>query len=127
LQQLCIQSRNSIIQDEFMSSVSAHGGLVHVFLSVYSVSVAGISALLENSPQLITYFSIVELRHENKATLTREEFLEFERTLRQEYHTQKVLNAGGFVLWQKAKYDSQTQSLKIPFKELGYTDLLQMM
>ena len=129
LQQLCIQSRNSIIQDEFMSSVSAHGGLVHVFLSVYSVSIVGIRALLENSPKLITYFSIVELRHENsdkKTTLTREEFLEFECTLRQKYRNRKVLNAGGFVLWQKAKYDSQTQSLKIPFKELGYTDLLQM-
>jgi len=130
LQQLCIVSRNSVVYDDFMSSVSAHGGLVHLFLSVYSVSVVGITALIENSPKLITCYSVLELRHKNTeetATLTNEEFMEFERTLKQKYRNRKVLNTGGFVLRKQARCDSQTQSLRIPFKELGYTDLLQMM
>jgi len=50
LQQLYINSTSTAIPDVFMNSVSAHGGLVHLFLFVSSVSVAGISAMIENSP-----------------------------------------------------------------------------
>ena len=127
LQQLCISSRNSDVADTFMSSVSAHGGLVHVFLSVASVSVVGLSVLIENSPKLMTFYSVLEIRHENsKERLTVDEFLEFECILKQQYRNQKVFNVGGFKILQKDRQDSRTQSLKMPFKELGYTDLLQI-
>ncbi|XP_065920040.1 uncharacterized protein [Dysidea avara] len=41
LEQLCIESIDVDLPDDFMSSVSAHGGLVHVVLSVKSVTVEG--------------------------------------------------------------------------------------
>jgi len=38
-----------------MSSVSAHGGLVHVVLRVRSVISEGVTILLMNSPNLMTF------------------------------------------------------------------------
>ena len=37
-----------------MTSVSAHGGLVHVTLRVRSLTVKGLSLLMRNSPKLTT-------------------------------------------------------------------------
>ena len=37
-----------------METVSAHGGLVHMVLIVWSVSNVGISSLVRNSPNLLT-------------------------------------------------------------------------
>ena len=55
LQQLCIESEQLALPDSFMNKISAHGGLVHVNLIVKCVTQNGIVALLENSPNLITY------------------------------------------------------------------------
>ena len=54
LEQLCIVSDQLALPDSFMSTISAHGGLVHVILSVNFVTQNGIAALIENSPNLIT-------------------------------------------------------------------------
>ena len=54
LEQLCIQSNSVDITDTFMESVSAHGGLVHVVLQGKSVTGDGVTALIENSPNLVT-------------------------------------------------------------------------
>lgn len=54
LEQLCIGSEETHLNDTFMNTVSAHGGLVHVVLSVNSVPSEGITALIENSHKLIT-------------------------------------------------------------------------
>ncbi|XP_065885841.1 uncharacterized protein [Dysidea avara] len=122
LQQLFIYSKMANILTNFMSSVSAHGGLVHVFLSVASVSAVGISVLIENSPKLLTFYSVLEIRHENdEGTLTDEEWVEFEHSLKQKYHNKKIFNVGGFIMLRKAKQGSRTRFLKTPF--LGYTDL----
>ena len=56
LQQLYIQSINTDVPDDFMTSVSAHGGLVHVLLDVWSLTVEGITSLVRNSPKLITLY-----------------------------------------------------------------------
>jgi len=106
-----------------MSSVSAHGGLVHVFLSVSSVSVVGISMLIENSPKLLTFYSALEIRHENsEQQLTDKEFVEFEWTLRQKYCNRKIFNVGGFIMLQKSK---QTVDISSNLKKLflRYTHL----
>ena len=55
LQQLCISSGGTVLDDHFMETVSAHGGLVHVALFVYSVSINGITSLIKNSPNLLTF------------------------------------------------------------------------
>ena len=41
------------LPDDFMSTISAHGGLVRVVLNVYIVSIEGITVLVENSPNLL--------------------------------------------------------------------------
>lgn len=54
LQQLWINSKTITISDVFMRTVSAHGGLEHVFFSIHSVTVDGVSSLIANSPRLLT-------------------------------------------------------------------------
>ena len=54
LEQLCIGSEDTDLDDTFLDTVSAHGGLVHVVLSINSVPSEGITALVQNSHKLIT-------------------------------------------------------------------------
>ena len=54
LQQLCISSELSDLDDRFMEAVSVHGGLVHVVFLVNSVTFNGIITLIQNSPNLLT-------------------------------------------------------------------------
>jgi len=49
---VCIVSNKSIVSDKFMESFSAHGGLVHVTLSVAKITERGVGILVENSPKL---------------------------------------------------------------------------
>ena len=55
LQQLCIVSQDNNIDDNFMNTVSAHGKLIHVFFKVHSMTGNGITTLVENSPNLLTF------------------------------------------------------------------------
>ena len=43
LQQLCIDLTQFDVSNEFMTSVSAHGGLVHVVMNVESLTAKGIT------------------------------------------------------------------------------------
>ena len=54
LEQFCIGSNDRGIPDSFMDTVSAHGGLVHVVLRCLSVTTKGVTALIANSPKLMT-------------------------------------------------------------------------
>ena len=54
LQQLCIIAGSTDLDDNFMDTVSAHGGLIHVFFFVNSVTSKGITILIRNSPDLST-------------------------------------------------------------------------
>lgn len=55
LQQLCIVSQDNDVDDQFMDAVSAHGKLIHVFFKVHSLTGKGITALVKNSPDLLTF------------------------------------------------------------------------
>ena len=55
LQQLCISSKRTNLNDNFMNTVSAHGGLIHVVFFVGSVTDHGIATLIKNSPNLLTF------------------------------------------------------------------------
>lgn len=55
LQQLCISSRHTDLNDNFMNTVSAHGGLIHVAFFVGSVTGHGITTLIKNSLNLLTF------------------------------------------------------------------------
>ena len=55
LQQLCIVSQDNMVDDNFMDTVSAHGKLIHVFFKVHSTLGQGITTLVKNSPDLLTF------------------------------------------------------------------------
>jgi len=54
LEQVCIVSNTLSLSDDFMITISAHGGLTHVILSAKFVTETGIATLIENSPNLQT-------------------------------------------------------------------------
>jgi len=54
LEQLHICLSHNDLSTYFMTTISAHGGLVHVMLRVKSVTSEGISGLIRNSPKLMT-------------------------------------------------------------------------
>ena len=60
LQQLFIMSTHCSIPDNFMSTISAHGGLVHVVLCVRSVTREGIAVLVRNSPNLLILHAVID-------------------------------------------------------------------
>ena len=53
LEQFGINSEHTIVPDEFMDLISAHGGLVNVFLRVSRITEKGIGILIKNSPNLM--------------------------------------------------------------------------
>jgi len=54
LQQLYIDSSQTNVPDNFMISVSVHGGLVHVVMMIRSLTAKGITCMVRNSPNMIT-------------------------------------------------------------------------
>jgi len=59
LQQVQIESAFTDISDAFMSTISAHGRLIHVVLYVRSLTEEGIMALVTNSPKLRTLHVVI--------------------------------------------------------------------
>ena len=67
LQQLCISSRRTVLDDNFMDTVSAHGALIHAALFVRSMTSKGITTLIKNSPNLLTLVGLlIEKRYKDK-------------------------------------------------------------
>jgi len=54
LHQLYINSPDTVVPDEFMTSVSVHGGLVHVILNIECFIAEDMEFLVKNSPKLMT-------------------------------------------------------------------------
>ena len=55
LTQLLINLVTAQLTDRFMSTVSSHGGLEHVFFHVLTISQEGLAKLIKNSPKLLTF------------------------------------------------------------------------
>ena len=90
LQQLFIHSSHTDVPDDFMTSVSAHGGLVHVVMMIRSLTLDGIISLVRNSPKLITlYFCICNDVTEGTGTLEK-----FNATLKDIFWNRKLFTAG---------------------------------
>jgi len=121
LQQLFIQSHINI-PDSFISSISAHGGLVHVFLSVATVSIAGIKTLIRSSPELLTFHCVLEICDKYHRHLPKEVFLLLTDKLKQEFHNQKLFYAGSYRLFQRS--DHINSGIRLwNSRFLEYTDL----
>ena len=118
LQQLYIDSPDTIAPDTFMSSISAHGRLVHVFLSVASVSVVGISVLIENSPKLMTFqLKYLELCNVYNVKLSILEFSKYEIILKQKFPHRKLFHRGGYKMLQRSACRKKSSLLDISFME----------
>ena len=83
LQQLCIStsltSRSTRdtkchLDDNFMETASAHGGLIHVMFTVDSVTSTGVVTLIKNSPNLLSFILCEETLNESLNALLRKEF-----------------------------------------------------
>ena len=67
LQQLCISSMQTNLDDNFMDTVSAHGGLIYVTFFIRSMTSNGITTLIKNSPNLLTLVTLLkEKRYKDK-------------------------------------------------------------
>ena len=92
LEQLRICASHINLPTCFMSTISAHGVLVHVMLHVKSVTSEGVTALVRNSPKLMTLYALLydDIYGDNdKPNLT-----EFEAGLRQEHSSRPLLVMG---------------------------------
>jgi len=98
LLQLCIKSDRTILTDDFMKTLSVHGGLVHVVLFVFSVTCSGIITLITNSPKLLTLH--IATHHYD------EEDNEFslEATLSKKFSHRKLFTAGRYSFEKKASF-----------------------
>ena len=94
LQQLYIHSPRTDVPDDFMTSVSAHGGLVHVVISVWSLTVDGITFLVKNSPKLITLFIILSLYDVKDSSPEMLDTLEINATLKRMFWHRKLFRVG---------------------------------
>ena len=102
LQQLCITlcyiyyCDNFVdVFDIFMSSVSAHGGLICVYLLVNSLSTEGITTLVRNSPKLCKlYVKANYLYDVNGQNLNKDDVQDFSATLKKKFSYRKLFNAG---------------------------------
>ena len=98
LQQLCFHSLRIDILETFMSTISAHGGLVHVVLDVNSVTSEGIAALIMNSPNLLTFHIYVKcIEGLDKENL--------QCTLKETFHNRKLFTMGGYKLEEAHYYE----------------------
>ena len=86
LQQLCVLSETIHLDDSFMKMVSAHGGLVHVVFTVGSVTSQGVSTLINNSPNLLSFILC-------ETTLNKS----LNASLRKKFSHRKLFTSGVFV------------------------------
>ena len=88
LQQLFIHSSHTDISDNLLTSISAHGGLVHVVMMIRSLIVDGTTSLVRNSAKPITLcFCICE----DVTEATQEKF---NTTLKETFWNRKLFTVG---------------------------------
>ena len=91
LEEIHIDSRDSDLTDTFVSGISAHGGLVHVVFNINSMTSRGITLLVLNSPNLLTFH--IFLKH-IKHIFDQEPL----PCTPEEYQKRKVFNVGSYKL-----------------------------
>ena len=102
LEQLCIKSEETDLNDTFMDTVSAHGGLVHVVFAVNSVPSEGITALIENSHKLLTCNIITVDQVYNREGM-RVNLKVLKAALKAKYSRRKLFTCGNLHLIQENK------------------------
>jgi len=100
------------LTDAFLSAISTHGGLVHVVLDVESVASEGVTALVVNSPKLLTFHVFVNLVECNQENLF--------YSLKEKFCNRKLFTMGSYKLVQgdQEEYENNVNFLplwKFPF------------
>jgi len=101
-----------------MSTLSAHGELVHVVLLVRSVTSEGITTLIRNSPKLMTFHAVIFevvyvggcIRHE------------FESKLKEEFSRQQLFEVGSYKVVRRDQLYTDTDQQEYE----NNTDLLPL-
>ena len=97
LQQLYIDSSETVLTDAFIDALCGHGGLEHVILYVQSLTAKSISTIIEHSSNLVTFdvnlSSFVLLKNRLKRLIT---------NLKMRFSKRKLFNGGNFDLTQKS-------------------------
>lgn len=93
LQELCIAVGRTAIPDTFLSTISAHGGLVHVILSGGSVTSDGLITLIEQSPQLTTFHVYVLYVNPNDFSF---DIKDFKSVVKVKFSQRKLFSSGSF-------------------------------
>ena len=124
LQQFCIDSVDIDVPNDFMMSVSAHGGLVHVIMRVGSLSGEGIRFLVKNSPKLITLHLCARAIHHTDGTMT-----SFNATLKKLFCFRKLFTGGHYMVntewyqWRnnisEVVYEQETDLLPLWYGRYG--------
>ena len=119
LQQLCIADQVDLT-DEFMETISAHGGLVHVVFSMKSATVKGVTSLVKNSPELMTLIilTVYSIHDEDGSKIESKDILS---NLKKMLPNRKLFVVGDCRLLQ-----DYNESHMLLFKFLYGTDLLPL-
>ena len=110
LQQLYIGSERSDLVEVFMDTISAHGELIHVILSVNSITTEGITALIKNSPKLLTFY-VVTLQPLYDDKDERLNLKTFKATLKAKFLDRKLFTSGCYMLVQDYELRTAEQLL----------------
>lgn len=118
LQQIFLKASRTQIPDAFMSSLSVHGGLVHVVLFVKSVTSKGISMLITNSPKLMIFHAFLY----EVMTIGKQTRREFEALLKKGFSQHRLFKLGSYrtVLRDQLYTDTHQQEYE------NSTDLLSL-
>ena len=96
-----------------MSTISAHGGLVHVVLEMNSVTSERITALIMNSPNLLTFHIYVKciegLDQEN-----------LQLTLKETFHKRKLFTMGDYKLEKEPYYEYEQRTNLLSFWDCSF-------
>ena len=104
LQQLHIELTSTSLPNAFMNTISAHGRLVHVVFSVPSVTIDGVTALIRNSPELMTFYCLVyDGIADNESVDVKQLYAGIEpevleTALKQEFSQRKLFVRGSYML-----------------------------
>jgi len=114
LEQFGIDSKHTVVSDEFMESISAHGGLINVNFNVSTITEKGVGILIENSPKLMK-LTISTTGEFNQST--------FDNILMEIHNYQKLI-ARGIVKVIRSFTPTNGLRLKITY-DLFNSELLQ--
>ena len=110
LQQLCMQSLSVDFTAPLVDMLSAHGELEHVLLFLHSITTSAITALINNSPNLVLLYVVTKhpLHDEGGARLKQKDYM---AAMSRKFSHHKLFTTGDFILSQDTREDYRDEIL----------------